>query len=68
MNSKIENWKIREKVTGGYGLIGYLYDDDRSPDGTIVITSKLKWINFDDKVAQTKNTLYKLGKPLEEDK
>lgn len=67
MNSKIENWKIREKVTGGYGLIGDLYDDDRAPDGTIVITSKLKWINFDDKVAKTINTLYELGKPLEEE-
>jgi hypothetical protein len=65
--SRIENWKIRNLKNGSYDIIGNLYDDERSEDGTIILTSTIKWINFTDKAAQTKNTLYKLGKPAKEE-
>jgi len=66
--SRIENWKISKNHSGSNCITGFIHDDNRAIDGTFLITSRVKWINFDDKVAQTQNTLYKLGEPLKEDK
>ena len=65
--SRIESWKIRNTSGGKYDIIGSLYDDDRTKDGNLIITSNIRWINFEDKVVKTKNTLYKLGEPAKEE-
>jgi hypothetical protein len=65
--SRIEGWKIRNTLDGNYDIIGSIYDDDRTEDGNLIITSNIRWINFEDKVAKTKNTLYRLGKPAKEE-
>jgi hypothetical protein len=66
--SRIEDWKLIQLEDDiKYYLTGMLYDDERCEDGAILRTSWVKWINFLDEVAQTKNTLYRLGKPAKEE-
>ena len=65
--SKLESWNIIESISVReeyiyYALIGRIYNDDRFEDGTLIRTSKIKEIDFDDMTAMTKNTMYKLGK------
>jgi hypothetical protein len=59
----LKDWELR-KFYGSdkYYIDGYIYSDpkERWQDGTPVNTSYLKSINFENMMAQTRNTLYKL--------
>lgn len=55
--SRLENWRLVNR-----SLHGLVYDDPRFSDGTLVMTSALKAIDFENSLAFTANTEYRLGK------
>lgn len=59
---RLENWSVI-----GKRLIGHVFDDARFSDGDLVYTTEIISINLEQYSAQTKNTLYNLGKPYESD-
>lgn len=60
---RLENWIITNDIYGDCSrLVGEIYDDIRFPDGALATTSRLRNIYFESNEAQTKNTLYSLGK------
>lgn len=58
--SRLENWS----VIGG-SLVGIVFDDPRFSDGDIIRTTLLESLDLEKNTAQTKNTLYTLGKPFD---
>ena len=62
---RLENWYVG---TIAYGkkevkwLCGNIYDDKRFIDGLPIRTSRLVKIDEENKIAETMNTVYKLGK------
>lgn len=62
--SKLIGWAINflDDLGDGpiYRLDGNIYDDERFEDGTRVLTSRLKYIDFDKMEAETQNTIYTL--------
>lgn len=68
---RIEQWAEID-VRGENSLIGYVYDDERVDEATgkfsnghRIITSQLVSLDAEGKTAQTRNTLYQLGEPLQ---
>jgi len=60
---RLENWIITNDIYSDCSrLVGEIYGDIRFPDGSLITTSRLKNIYFESEEAQTKNTLYALGK------
>lgn len=63
----LDQWKVLPYVTrDGSCLSGYVKGHPRVPDGTFVETSTLQWIKPDLRLAQTRNTLYRLLEPAKE--
>lgn len=72
----LKNWSIIRDNNNPYlapelrkvRLQGCIYNDEkkRFDDGTPVSTSSLQKLDIENKVAQTRNTTYQLGEPLEE--
>lgn len=60
---ELRNWKIHQHPTGPYQLAGNIYNDTkgRFNDGDYVVTSQIKSIDFENGVAQTRNTKYILA-------
>ena len=58
----LENWFL-EKTRNNFRLVGNVYGDDkkRFEDGQLINTSSLESIDFKNKIAKTKNSIYKLG-------
>ena len=54
---RLEKWRLIANH-----LYGDIYDDSRFPDGSPVRTSTVLTIDEEKGEAQTRNTLYKLGK------
>lgn len=73
---RIENWSIVSNEINPFQapecqvirLQGNIFDDElkRFKDNTSITTSKIKSIDLKNNQAQTKNTLYDLGKPSED--
>lgn len=59
--SRLIDWKIEDRG-GWFSLLGKVLDDDRFPDMEVVRTSMLERIDFVEGVAETKNTVYRLGR------
>lgn len=57
----IKNWTL-EKCYDGFVIIGYIFNDEkqRFADGTPIHTSRVRLIDFVDKVAKTLNSTYNL--------
>jgi hypothetical protein len=53
---KIEKWFFSNG-----SLCGFIYNDNRFPDGTPVTTSKVIKYDEENNTVQTRNTLYELG-------
>lgn len=51
--------KIATTLRGDFVLLGYSVNDDRFDNGKSIQTSKLVKIDFEKKIAETKNTIYK---------
>jgi hypothetical protein len=49
----------------GNFLMGRVYGHPTQPDGKIVATSELVKLEPDNKMAETENTIYELGRPYE---
>ena len=60
---RLENWHIHYVTKKEQVVYGKIYDDERFPDGVPVRTSRI--VSMDGDMVTTKNTTYKLGKPLE---
>ena len=66
LKATMKDWKISNKFTmegsNKYQLIGVIVDDEQQRNfiGKIIHTSHLTKIDFIKKVAETKNTIYKL--------
>ncbi len=70
---RLENWSIVGNLNHQYQapdsetsrLEGIIFDDElkRFSDGRGVTTSRLVELDLENKIAQTKNTKYKLGEP-----
>lgn len=58
----LKNWKFTV-LTGHYCIYGEIYNDtkNRFIDGTVVRTSKIKSIDFENMIVITQNTTYKLA-------
>ena len=56
----LKSWELDWKRKHGYHLFGYCYEDNRCADGDVVVTSRLKFIDFDEGIAETQNTHYRL--------
>jgi hypothetical protein len=63
-DAMLNNWRLERTFGGNYCLIGDIYFDSkkRFKDGLTVRTSSIKSIDFDNELAVTKNTTYKLNK------
>ena len=57
---KLEDWAMDD--LRAYGKV---YNDDRFKDGTSVVTSIVKEVDFQTKKLYTHNTMYDLGEPTE---
>jgi hypothetical protein len=59
---ELRNWLITN-MYGDHRISGDIYGDTRGKfkDGDNVVTSPLKSIDFDARVAKTKNSIYALG-------
>jgi len=57
--STISGWAII-KCNEYYKITGQIFNDDRWPDGTPVVTSMVQKIDFTTGYAETLNTIYKL--------
>lgn len=69
--SRVEQWATI-KLESGVCLTGYVYDDARANgrfgafvDGHRIITTPIVSLDKENKTAQTANTLYHLGEPLD---
>lgn len=58
----LSGWRL-ERLGGHWRLAGEVAQHDEHPDGTQVVTSALLWLDFARGMAETRNTLYMLGKP-----
>ena len=59
---RLEKWQFRDYGKEfGWRLTGVVYGHLRIPDGSWVTTSKLVYMDFFKRTAQTKNTTYILG-------
>lgn len=58
--ARLENWYV------GYDdcLYGNVYGHERLPDGEMVRTSRVVTFDAETKKAETKNTHYQLGEPM----
>ena len=58
---ELRDWKIEERYNG-YILSGNIYNDEkgRFTDGVLITTSRLKSIDFEKGIANTKNSTYVL--------
>lgn len=58
----LKDWKIEHKQGNKYVLNGKIYNDIRNRflDGTEITTSRLLSIEFEDGIAYTENSIYKL--------
>lgn len=60
---RLEDWRV-QFVGGSARLVGRAYGHP-SPDvdeGEVVVTSEVRHIDFTNNTAQTRNTLYQLGR------
>jgi hypothetical protein len=59
-DATLTDWNITENNR----IVGKIYGDKkkRFPDGRIVRTSEIKMVDFPNSIAETENTVYKLGK------
>ena len=59
----LKNWCVKNAWDGGVILCGEVYNDakQRFPDGTPIVTSRVKRIDFVEGIADTKNTRYILA-------
>lgn len=57
----LKNWRI-DQLYGDFILIGNIYGDPRGEraDGTEVVTSRIKSVDFEKMEAITKNSVYSL--------
>lgn len=55
---RIENYSVWNGM-----LVGRVYDHPKLPNGEQIITTPLKFIDYDKKEAHTKNNVYTLGVP-----
>lgn len=57
----LRNWSL-QLVDGGFMICGYIFNDARKrfADGTSIHTSRVRLIDFDAKVAITRNSTYNL--------
>ena len=55
----LHNW-----IVMGSRIWGETYNDDRMPNGTILITSEVVNLDRENGILETKNTTYDLGKEL----
>lgn len=68
---KLENWSIVKEDSNpflapeirGFILKGNIYNDNRFQNGSLIVTSTIQEINIKNRVARTRNTLYRLGEP-----
>ena len=58
--SILTKWDL-VKIKGSFCLFGETVDDDRFKNGTRVQTSKVLNIDFENGVAETRNTIYELA-------
>ena len=59
----LRNWSINPLNPGRHGLVsvrGDVYNDSRFDDGTTIITSEVKNVDFKCLLLYTKNTVYRL--------
>ena len=61
MSPRIEDWQLRADGR----LHGKVFGSLTIPDGVPVVTSTVRFMDFLRGVAQTKNTLYILGNPVD---
>lgn len=56
----LKNWYVKNAWDGSVILCGEVYNDakQRFPDGTSIVTSRVKRIDFVEGIADTKNTRY----------
>jgi len=59
---KLEKWQFRDYGKEfGWRLTGVVYGHPRIPNGSWITTSKLVYMDFLNRKAQTQNTTYILG-------
>ena len=57
---QLMNWSVMNSNTNHAHLVGYIYDDDRFPEGNIVTTSRIQKVSRVDEgyYISTRNTTY----------
>lgn len=60
---RLEHWKIQAQLypVQGYVLTGMVFGHPKCKDGEVVVTSPILSIDFRAKIAETKNSFYKLS-------
>lgn len=53
-------WELKRTNLTEYRIRGKIYNDKRFEDGTLITTSILKSIDFENGICITKNTMYQL--------
>lgn len=61
MKMRLKNWQVKSLYRWIY-VVGYIYNDEkgRFEDGTLITTSAVKRIDFENKVVETLNSTYYL--------
>lgn len=58
----LKNWTVENRWDGNVVLCGEIYNDEkgRFEDGTNIRTSRVLFIDFENRVARTQNAIYNL--------
>lgn len=58
----LKNWSVQRHPNGHYLIMGDVYNDskNRFKDGSSILTSKVKNIDFENGKVETQNTVYNL--------
>jgi len=64
LRGTIENWKVVDWCysTGAKVVSGKLFGDDRCEDGTLIRTSEIVKLDYENNLLETLNSTYQLGK------
>lgn len=65
----LQDWRIQYAITsgelGGIFIVGKLYQDPKYRDGQVVRTSIVEKLDYELRIIETRNSIYKMGRQNE---